>query len=1477
VYLNYFTDDFDFYLILQTKFSTMRHLIILPLFFIQLFIFAQSSENMQIISINHVDNGIHFKSEYQVLGAINFNTVSVNNTLMQIPYIKGTGYLQQAGKPALPSFAEIFAIYSDSINVKFNSIDRDTIHNIIIYPWIGHAVDLQGIQSPEFFIDTAFYNLDTEYPVQNALITEHQSMRGQQLAIVRICPFTYNPQKKILVIHKRFTIEVLQNKKRFFTPKSSPNPVTSKILKNITRNKLHSGLHGLKSNQLENAQNYLIITHPDYIEAAQLIANWREQTGYRTEILTSLSWLSASISQAIFDRYHNQNQLSYVLLLGDHNKVPGYSLISHLGVFPTDRPYVCMDGLNDYFPDIAVGRISVNSSQQAMNVVEKIINYEKNPVMQPGFYNNALSVAYFQDDNNNNYADRRFAQTAEEILQYLTTHAGKNVTRIYYTNSSITPLYWNNTYYSAGEPVPTHLLKPGFPWNGNSSHIISNINNGSFLVYHRDHGSDQGWGDPAFNISNVQSLSNGNKLPIVASVNCQTGKFLTTECFAEAFLRQSQGGAAGVFAHAEVSYSGYNDALSMGIIDAIFAQPGLISNFTGSGHTSGTITQHDQILTLGDVTDQALLRMTQTWGDSWGYEKYQHNIFHYFGDPATRIFTELPLELIAIHQNSIHCSDTLFSIYSCNIQDAQATLTADGQLIGLTFLQNGSGMINFKQTASNNILLTISAPNSKPYIQHIVSTGNCVFADFEVSAPANPCVGHSVTFKNLSSGYYNNIIWDFGQGATPQTIIGEGPHSVHYSSSGIKSVTLIAVSPLGNDTMSLQVYINSACNFAMPPFGLNSIQSCSGILKDNGNDLPYLSGSDSQVLIYSPGATQIQLNFTTFDVQGSAGCNDHYLEIYSGNPLTGNLIGKFCNSNPAPAQLLINNDSVGLYFYSGQNAGFQGFEVSWECIQPMTEPLAGFNYEFSDHCGHIIQFLDNSLFLPDHWLWDFGDGNTSNLQHPEHEYFLNGTYDVQLIAGNVHGSNTILYPGLIIINRPQYLNDSTFSICRPGNIQIPGGNGQAVLWFDNENSLQSLAYTDVLNFYANQSLTNIYCRNFITNGSHSGGKPDNSGVGGYFNSSVIHFLGFDVYQPLNLKAVTVYAQDNGNRTIRIRDGNNNMIHTSTHYLTTGLNRVELNCILLPDNDYKIDAGQYCKLYRNGESGGNNLNYPFTIPGFLSINRSSAGYPNASKYYYFFYDWEVESLCFSAPAKKEIKVEIADTTITAWPGFSLCNGDSILLTGMNQGSYLWLPCGDTTNFMFVNSSGLYSAMIENNGCVATTNSIIIEGEIFPHAAFSYSMNGFEITFTNTSTGSNFMWLFGDGNESFDEHPVHAYSQAGTYNVTLIAQNSCGSDSASILITISETGLPENFDNTLTIFPNPANDQIFINFMNLNDSQIKEIKIFNVTNQLISVCEIDHLNDNILTVPVHHFASGIYFAVIQTDTGLFYGKFIKTNTD
>ena len=65
-------------------------------------------------------------------------------------------------------------------------------------------------------------------------------------------------------------------------------------------------------------------------------------------------------------------------------------------------------------------------------------------------------------------------------------------------------------------------------------------------------------------------------------------------------------------------------------------------------------------------------------------------------------------------------------------------------------------------------------------------------------------------------------------------------------------------------------------------------------------------------------------------------------------------------------------------------------------INPGTSPNADFSYT---KALSVFSFQDLSVGGQS-WDWDFGDGNTSNLQHPKHSYATAGTYTVTLKVSN---------------------------------------------------------------------------------------------------------------------------------------------------------------------------------------------------------------------------------------------------------------------------------------------------------------------------------------------------------------------------------------------------------------------------------------------------------------------------------------------
>jgi len=64
--------------------------------------------------------------------------------------------------------------------------------------------------------------------------------------------------------------------------------------------------------------------------------------------------------------------------------------------------------------------------------------------------------------------------------------------------------------------------------------------------------------------------------------------------------------------------------------------------------------------------------------------------------------------------------------------------------------------------------------------------------------------------------------------------------------------------------------------------------------------------------------------------------------------------------------------------------------------------------------GLDVFFFDRSTGSPTAWAWDFGDGQSSPLQNPEHRYAAGGTYSVTLVATNAAGSSRVTKPVAVV-------------------------------------------------------------------------------------------------------------------------------------------------------------------------------------------------------------------------------------------------------------------------------------------------------------------------------------------------------------------------------------------------------------------------------------------------------------------------------
>ncbi|MFZ5552160.1 MAG: PKD domain-containing protein [Bacteroidota bacterium] len=109
------------------------------------------------------------------------------------------------------------------------------------------------------------------------------------------------------------------------------------------------------------------------------------------------------------------------------------------------------------------------------------------------------------------------------------------------------------------------------------------------------------------------------------------------------------------------------------------------------------------------------------------------------------------------------------------------------------------------------------------------------------------------------------------------------------------------------------------------------------------------------------------------------------------------------------------------------------------------------------------------------------------------------------------------------------------------------------------------------------------------------------------------------------------------------------------------------------------------------------------------------------------------------------------------------------TATNPSAVYNVPGTYTVTLIATSSTGLSDTLVR---------TAYIQVSALPVASFTQSVNSgcpymTAISFTNTSTNSSsWLWDFGDGITSTEQHPVHIFPVSGTYNVKLIAYNNGG---------------------------------------------------------------------------------------------------------
>lgn len=672
-----------------------------------------------------------------------------------------------------------------------------------------------------------------------------------------------------------------------------------------------------------------------------------------------------------------------------------------------------------------------------------------------------------------------------------------------------------------------------------------------------------------------------------------------------------------------------------------------------------------------------------------------------------------------------------------------------------------------------------------------------VQADFNADITSFCQPPATVNFQNLSNNGIN-FTWDFGDGNTSTTL--NPSHT--YTQYGDYTVQLIADGgTCGSDTIIDTAYIsidsNNPCQTITPQSGNITVTNCNGFLYDDGGPSGnYSDNSNSSVTIAPPGASSIDITFSDFHFESGY----DYLNIYEGTSTSGTLIGSYDGSSlPNGGNISSTTGAVTIEQETDAYVNESGFALEWSCTYPNAAPTVDFAVNDTFSCEGLVQFNDLSNNGPTSWTWHFGDGTTSNMQNPVHQYNQSGVYDIKLKATNSFGTDSLEIQSYLHVKLPDSINGETLHYCNPGSVSLQTSGNGTVYWYE-DNSLSNLIDTgNVLNISTLSSDRTVYAVDKIIKPAVYGAKQDNSGGGGYYTSPYEHYLMFDTYQDITLISVKVYAGSAGNRQITLRNSNGVVIESKTLNIPQGEHRINLDFDIPAGSNYELVGPTSPDLYRNN----NGLSYPYDVSGLATVHQSSAS-SDPFGYYYYFYDWKIQPEPCSGP------------------------------------------------------KAIFDLIVYNNS---------------PVADFDHQVNQSQVSFTNQSSKSaSYHWDFDDGNTSSANNPVHYYTQTGTYDVQLIANNPCGSDTIEKSVTITQTGINENTDNKIKVYPNPADNLITIDFSKYSDAYPESVMLFSIEGKLILHTTKVSGKKKQLSIPVQHLNAGVYFIKINMGDQLINKKVI-----
>lgn len=216
------------------------------------------------------------------------------------------------------------------------------------------------------------------------------------------------------------------------------------------------------------------------------------------------------------------------------------------------------------------------------------------------------------------------------------------------------------------------------------------------------------------------------------------------------------------------------------------------------------------------------------------------------------------------------------------------------------------------------------------------------------------------------------------------------------------------------------------------------------------------------------------------------------------------------------------------------------------------------------------------------------------------------------------------------------------------------------------------------------------------------------------------------------------------------------------------------------------------------------------------------------------------------------------------------------TSTNATSYTWNPgdgsapqttSGSSFSHTYLNSGSFNFCLVASNACYSDTacQMVTLCGPVTSSA--NISTNGFVVSVVDQSSGADSVIVdFGNGTTNVGAAGVsfnYTYTAIGSFDICVIAFNSCNADTTCQTVTIPSMGIDEDELRNVLVYPNPGQ---VMNLQLPEGIHLNRIDVLSVDGRMMG-------SFNSLMIPAENWAPGVYIVRIHTDKATINRSWIK----